>query len=404
MRWLEFPVGRDAAPWRTVATERTVLAAVHTMASAGHVLDAVELLEQDSRIQVVFTHAPDLFSGGVREHLRAAGAVEIPWEQAVHTAFDLVVAADSAGVHRLRGPWLAIAHGVMNNKLAPPALGGPATELVTGLGSPWLTWYGRLLPAVLAVSHREVLPVLAHQCPQALPVAAVVGDLCLDRLSQSRPHQAAYRRALGVDDGRRLVAISSTWGPRSLLGRSPTALFDLIADLPADGFAVAMAIHPAAWHGHGRRQMLAWLASQRRAGLRLVDPASWRGLVAAADVVIGDHGSATIYAAAAGVPVLRAGPLPPDTAPGSPAQALATIAPAVRPDRPLAAQLREAVGGFDPSRYATVAAGVTSQPGQAGRLLREQMYRLLRLPGPAAGCAVAPVGPAVLVGEEGGRR
>jgi hypothetical protein len=399
MRWLEFPVGPDAAPWRTVATERTVLAAVHTMATAGHVLDAVELLEPDHRIQVVFTHAPDLFSGGVREHIRAAGAVEIGWEQAIHTDFDLVLAADSAGVHRLRGPWLALAHGVMNNKLAAPALSGPASDLVTGLGAPWLTWYGRLLPATLAVSHRAVLPVLARQCPQALPVAAVVGDLCLDRLVRSRAHREAYRRALGVADGLFLVAISSTWGPDSLLGRSPAALFDLVARLPADEFEVAMAVHPAAWYGHGRRQVLAWLSRQRQAGLRVVDPASWRGLVCAADAVIGDHGSATIYAAAAGVPVLRAGPPPQDTAPGSPAEILAAVAPQVRPAPTLVPQLREAV---DPARYAAVAGGVTSQPGRAAQLLREQMYRLLRLPEPADGCVANPVGPAVPVGEEGG--
>jgi hypothetical protein len=398
---MEFPAGPGAAQWRTFATERTVLAAVHTMATAGHVFDAVELLEPDHRIQVVFTQAPDLFGGGVADHLRSAGAVEIGWEQATHTDFDLVIAADSGGVHRLHGPWLAIAHGVMNNKLAAPALGGPASDLVTGLGAPWLTWYGRLLPAVLAVSHHDVLPVLSRQCPQATPVAAVVGDLCLDRLARSRPHRAAYRRALDVPDGRALVAISSTWGPESLLGRSPATLFDQIASLPRDDFAVAMAVHPAAWC-HGRRQVLAWLARLRRAGLRVVDPSSWRGLVSAADVVIGDHGSATIYAAAAGVPVLLAGPLPRDTAPRSPARLLAAVAPAVRSDVPLAAQLHEVVEAFDAPRCAAVAGGVTSQPDRAAGLLREQMYRLLRLPQPAGGCTAAPVGPAVPVGDEGG--
>jgi len=403
MRWLEFPTGPAAAQWRTVATQRTVLAAVHTMATAGHVFDALELLESDQRIQVVFTQAPDVFVGGVREYLRVSGAIEISWEQAIHTDFDLVIAADSGGVHRLRGPWLAISHGVMNNKLAPPALGGPTSELVTGLGAPWLTWYGRLLPAVLAISHHAVLPVLSRQCPQAVPVTSVVGDLCLDRLVRSRAFRAAYRRALGVPDGRPLVAISSTWGPESLLGCSSAALFDQIAGLSEDGFEVAMVIHPAAWYGHGSRQMLAWLTGQRRAGLRIVEPVSWRGLVAAADVVIGDHGSATVYAAATGVPVLRAGPLPRNTAPGSPAEILASMAPMMR-SGPLAPQVHEAVGVFDAERYAAVAGRVTSQPGQAAQLLREQMYRLLRLPEPEGNCAAAPVGAAVPVGDEGARR
>ncbi|WP_345511902.1 hypothetical protein [Phytohabitans houttuyneae] len=402
MQWMEFPAGPGAAKWRTFATERTVLAAVHTMATAGHVLDAVELLEPDHRIQVVFTQAPDLFDGGVREYLRSAGAVEIGWEQATHTDFDLMIAADSGGVHRIRAPWLAIAHGVMNNKLVAPALGGQASHLVTGLGAPWLTWYGRLLPAVLAVSHDQVLPVLSSQCPEALSVATVVGDLCLDRLASSRPNREMYRQALAVPDGRRLVAISSTWGPQSLLGRAPAALFEQIAGLPRDDFEVVMAVHPAAWC-HGRRQVLAWLARLRQAGLRVIDPASWRGLVAAADVVIGDHGSATIYAAAAGVPVLLGGPLPQDTAPRSPAELMAAAAPMVRADTPLAAQLCEALDARGAALSSAVASGVTSKPNRAAALLREQMYSLLRLPEPPDPCTAAPVGPAFPVGDEGGR-
>jgi len=391
MRWLRFPLGRDAAGWRTVATERTVLAAVHTMASAGHVLDAIELLEPDHRIQVVFTHAPDLFSGGVHDHLRAAGVVAIDWEQAVQVDFDLIVAADRGGMHELGGPWLALAHGVMNNKLG-------AAGLVAGLGAPWFTHYGRLLPAAVAVSHPAVLALLERQCPQAVPVAALTGDLCLDRLVASRRHSVAYRQALGVEDRRTLVAISSTWGPDSLLGRSADGLLDVIAGLP-DEYAVSMAIHPAAWHGHGSRQVLAWLGRQRRAGLRLVDPASWRGLVAAADIVVGDHGSATIYAAAAGVPVLRAGPLTP-AAPGGAAEVLGTITRAVRPGRPLGPQLRAAITSFDAGAYARVAAAVTARPGAAASLLRTRMYHLLRLPEPEPGCMPAPVGLPMPVGDE----
>ncbi|MGN9912412.1 hypothetical protein ACTMTJ_33240 [Phytohabitans sp. LJ34] len=396
MRWLRFPIGRDAAFWRTVATERTVLAAVHTMASAGHVLDAIELLEPDRRIQVVFTQAPDRFSGGVHDHLRAAGVVAIDWDQAVHTDFDLVVSADRGGLHELGGPWLALAHGVMNNKLTR-ASGG----MVVGLGAPWFTHFGRLLPAAVAVSHPDVVDALRHQCPEAVPVAAVTGDLCLDRLVESRRHRAAYREALGVDDQRTLVAISSTWGPDSLLGRAPDTLFDLVADLP-DRYAVTMVIHPGAWHGHGSRQVLAWLARQRRAGLRLVDPASWRGLVAAADVVIGDHGSATIYAAAAGVPVLRAGPLPP-TAPGAAAEIMGAVTRAVEPGRPLGPQLRAAVASFDAAAYARVAGAVTARPGAAASLLRARMYHLLRLPEPETGCAPAPVGRPMPVGDDRSR-
>jgi hypothetical protein len=395
--WLPVPVGKGAASWRTAATQRQVLAVVHTMASAGHVLDAIELLEPDRRVQVVFAQAPDLFSNGVREYLHGLGAIVIPWHQAAQTDFDLAVAADCAGLYELHAPVLAIAHGVMNNKTAPPALGGPATGFVVGLGAPWLTWYGRLVPAAIAVSHRGVLPVLARQCPQAVPVATVTGDLCLDRLVASAAQRVAYRRALDVDDGRTLVAVSSTWGPDSLLGSSWQTLFDLLSGLPPDKYAVRLTMHPAVWFGHGPRQILGWLCRQRRAGLRLVDPISWRGLVMAADVIIGDHGSASIYAAAAGVPTLYSPAPSAATAAGSAAEFLSHAMPALTERQPLSVQLDAAMQASRRPAHTSIAQLVTSEPGQAAGLLRSLMYRLMALPEPFDQSQAAVVNPPMLV-------
>jgi hypothetical protein len=395
--WLQVPVGRDAASWRTAATQRQVLAVVHTVASAGHVLDAIELLEPDHRIQVVFTQAPDLFSNGVQEYLRGLGAVVVTWHQAAQTDFDLAVAADCAGVHELHAPVLAVPHGVMNNKAAPAALGGPASGLVVGLSAPWLTWYGRLVPAAIAVSHRDVLPVLARQCPQAVPVATVTGDLCLDRLVASASQRDAYRRSLDVDGGQTLVAVSSTWGSTSLLGSSWQTLFDLLGELSPDKYAIRVTMHPAVWFGHGPRQILSWLRRQRRAGMRLVDPISWRGLVAAADVIIGDHGSASIYAGAAGVPALYSPSPSAATAAGSAAELLSRLAPALTTHRPLPAQLDAAIQVNRRSPHMSIAQLITSEPGRAAGLLRTLMYRLMALPEPANECQAAAVNLPTLV-------
>jgi hypothetical protein len=382
--WLRVPVGRDAAGWVTARTQRTVLAVVHTVAGAGHVMDAVELLECDLRIQVIFTQAPDLFSNGVAEFLHDLDAVVITWHQAIQVEVDLVVAADCAGLQELPAPVLLLAHGVMNNKLAPAPLGGPASGLVVGLGTPWLTWYGRLVPAAVALSHADLVPVLDRQCPQALPAATVVGDLCLDRLVASLPDRRRYRQALGIPDGRILVAVSSTWGPHSLFARCRALLDQLVAELPGQHYSVVAGLHPALWFGHGPRQVMGWLGEQRRRGLRLVDPLSWRGLVVAADVLVGDHGSATIYAAAAGVAVLLtpgdAGAVPP----GSAAALLADTVPACLPNAPLAGQLCQAMAVSCAGGRAAIAGRVTSQPGRAARLVRSQMYRLLRLSEPSA--------------------
>jgi hypothetical protein len=366
MNWLKVPIGRDADRWITARTQRTVLAVAHTAASLDHLLDAVELLESDLRVQVVFTQAPDTIGSTVPELLRRLGGVVVPWHQAVHTDFDLALVTDTAEIHRLGAPIVVLP--------------------VVGPGAPWSAWHGRRLPAALTLSHTDLLAVLEQQCPEVLPVATVVGDLCLDRLVASRASRGWYRTALGIDDSRTLVAVSSTWGPESLFATAR----QLCNLAPGERYAVALVLHPAVWYGHGPRQILAWLRDQRRRGLRLVDPLGWRGLVAAADVWIGDHGSATVYAAAAGVPVLRAPAGASAIPPGSAAALLADLAPAVTPGRP------------QPEKAATVAiaARVTSAPGRAARLLRTELYRHLRLPEPATFPVTAPVPAAHPVGEE----
>jgi hypothetical protein len=398
--WLHVPVGPDAKRWVTAMTHRTVLAVVHTVAGAGHLLDAVELLECDSRLQVVFTQAPDVHNNGVSTVLAQLGAVVIPWHQATRLQFDLALVTDAASVHEIRAPIMFLPHGVMNNKRTPADLtGSDRNHLVVGLAAPWLTWYGRLVPAVVALSHIDLLGVLAQQCPQALPAARLVGDLCLDRLATSRTERRRYRRTLGVADGQTLVAVCSTWGRQSLFARHPNLAGELTSALPKQQYAVVLVLHPAVWFGHGPRQVLAWLREQRQRGLMVVDPLSWRGLVAAADVVIGDHGSATLYAAGVGVPVLRAPWAMDSVKVGSTVGALAAMAPVLNHDEPWEAQLDAAAATFTDQTKRAVAARITSQPGRAARLLQRQMYLLLGMAKPHTQPEAAPVGAARPVGE-----
>jgi hypothetical protein len=399
--WLRVPVGPDAGRWVTAPTRRTVLAVVHTVAGAGHLLDAVRLLESDPRVQVVFTQAPDVLSGGVSTLLHELGAVVVPWHQAVRSQFDLALATDAAGLPELRAPVLFLPHGVMNNKRTPADPSGPGSDLVVGLAAPWLTWYGRLVPATVALSHVDLLEVLARQCPQALPVGRVVGDLCLDSLVASRAVRCRYREALGVADGQVVVAVSSTWGPQSLFARFPALPGDLLSALPRARYVVVLGLHPAVWFGHGPRQVLAWLREPRRGGLVVVDPVSWRGVVAAADVVVGDHGSATVYAAAAGVPVLRAPWAADSVAVGSAVATLAERAPVLANASSLRSQVDETMAAFTDRSRRAVAARVTSRPGRAARLLRTQMYALLDLAEPRSTAETARAGLARPVSEGG---
>src|SRR5260370_276393 len=110
---------------------------------------------------------------------------------------------------------------------------------------------------------------------------------------------------LGCRGGKR-AGVASTWGRGSLLARHRDLLPRLAGDLPGERYRVAAIVHPNVWHWHGPRQVTVWYADCVRRGLILVRPEDgWRGVLAASDVVIGDHGAVTCYATA-GVPVLLA--------------------------------------------------------------------------------------------------
>jgi hypothetical protein len=66
-------------------------------------------------------------------------------------------------------------------------------------------------------------------------------------------------------------------------------------------------LHPHVWHGHSPHQIRSWLADCVRAGLILIPPLEgWRAALIAADIVVGDHGAVTCYAAALDKPVALA--------------------------------------------------------------------------------------------------
>ncbi|POM22966.1 hypothetical protein BTM25_51720 [Actinomadura rubteroloni] len=254
-----------------------------------------------------------------------------------------------------------------------------------GLSAEWLLADGRLVPSSIVLSHPEQRDRLARACPEAVDAAVVAGDPCFDRILASLAHRRRYRAALGVPDGRRLVLVSSTWGPRSLLGRAPGLVARLLAELPADEYTVAAALHPNIWHGHGPWQVRAWLADALRAGLLLLPPRDgWRAALVAADAVVGDHGSVTFYGAALDRPVLLGAFPHDDLDPDSPVAAFGRAAPALDTGRPLRPQLDRVLAGHAPGRYAEVTASTTAVPGRSAALLRAEMYRLMGLDEPAS--------------------
>jgi hypothetical protein len=367
---------------------------VHSVTAGTRLTDVTPLLESDLRIQVVFTAASSSFPSGVGEFLRSFGAVVVPWRQAIRERFDLAVAASYGQLEQLHAPVLTLSHGVGYGKYPDRWAGyGPlATRVAWGLERQQLVYHGRVVPAAIALAHHNGVPQLRNSCPEAVAAAFVAGDPCYDRLTASLSSRDAYRRALGVEDGQQLVVVSSTWGSGSLLGRYRNLPARLVTELPRDKYRVVAILHPNIWNRYGHWQVRAWYADALRKGLGLIPPEEgWRAALVAADSVIGDHGSVTYYAASIGVPVLLATFPDGDVDPDSPVTGLGRVAPRMCPDRPVLPQLAGAVAGYTPDRYAALASQVTSVPGSSGRLIRQMMYRLMRLPEPAIATQMRPV-------------
>src|SRR5699024_437078 len=102
---------------------------------------------------------------------------------------------------------------------------------------------------------------------------------------------------MGAADDQRLVLLSSTWAPDSLFWRHQELLDRSVSEL-SSGYAVVAVLHPGVWLRYSPRQIRGWYEQARRRGLRILEPTSpWLAACLGADVVIGDQGSVTYYAA-----------------------------------------------------------------------------------------------------------
>jgi hypothetical protein len=393
--WVRGPFGLDAAKGATVPGQRKVLAVAHHMTSGTRLADVLPLLESDRRIQVAYTAAPaSPYTGGLDEYLRGLGGLVLPWHQATQSQFDLAIAASDSMLENLHAPVMTLQHGSGPSKLflRVPGSGPPAVRPVAGLMRERLVVGGRVVPAAIVMAHERHRRVLERECPEALPVAIVGGDPCLDRLAASVRLRDAYRRALGVDPAQRLVFVTSTCREGALFGQHPDLVFRVASELPRNEYCVAAALHPNIWAWYGRRQVLSWHTDCLRLGVRLLPPEEgYRAALIAADRIIGDHGSATYYGAAMGVPVLLAAFPEDDVVPGSHVARLGAIAPRLDWEKPLRPQIDDVVHAYCADTYAALREDLSSKPGESAQILRRAMYRLMRLQEPEYVPRVEPV-------------
>ncbi|WP_033337518.1 serine/threonine-protein kinase [Catenuloplanes japonicus] len=385
-----------SSAWATLRPSHTLLVVVRTGVTLTRLLDVLTLTADDRRIQTVFTHDPDnppIFSAGTPGFLHRLAAPLITWQEAVSRRFDLAVAAsENDRLHELDAPILLVPHGLGFHKYYP------GTTTISGMDPDRLTHQGRVVPAAIALTHPGELPVLAAACPPAAARAVVVGDPCLDRMLAGRHRVPLYRGGLGARE-RTLVVFASTWGPDSLLGLAPGLPERLAAALPADEFAVAAVLHPGIWSAHGPWQVRAWLSRATAAGLRVISPEDgWQATLTAADLVVSDAGSLSLYAALLGRPLLLAGGGP-TVVPGSAMESLLARAPRLTPGGDLLAQVRGALAppdagvAWSSGRAPTsgyVPAGVVDSPGACASRLRPLIYRLLGLPEPSSPAVLPP--------------
>ncbi|GAA2100943.1 hypothetical protein GCM10009801_73800 [Streptomyces albiaxialis] len=383
--FLRVPVGSEAHRWSTFPGERTLVVATRTLTSTIRALESLPaVLREDPRITVVFTHDPtSAFGDGALGLLHDAGCRVMPWEQLSAVAPDLILSA-SENIEVPGGdcPVLVLPHGIGFQKYVPDSR-SPHSRL-SGVAHASLLESGR---AWTAVSHPDQERQLLAAHPKTAGRTLLVGDPCLDELLVSAHLRGRYRHALGVREEQRLVLLSSTWGPTSLIGRHPELPARLLAGLPWDEYRVALVLHPNVWSAHGSWHLRTLLARALDAGLLLVPPVhDWRPALVAADAVVGDHGSVTLYGAALGRPVALAA-YGQDAVPGTAGARLARLAPRFDPERGPLRQVQHVLRAHaeDPGRYAPVATDAFDAPGTALARLRDAVYELLRLdPPPAA--------------------
>jgi hypothetical protein len=374
--------------WSTYPNSRTVLAVAHNTTAATRLFDTLGVLAGDPRIRIVFSRTgSSAFDTDTSDFLARRGVLEIPWDTAVATRFDMAISASYGGeLHRIQAPLVVVPHGMGYNKYLNKEQRTKNKEQrssVFGLSSEWLVHDGRVVPSTIVLSHAEQRERLRRDCPAAVSRTLIAGDICFDRLQASTALRASYRRAFGLAPHHRLVVVSSTWGPDSLLAADADLPRALTCALPADEYRVTLALHPNIHAHHSRWQVSEYLSGAARAGAHVPDDVDqWRAAIVAADLVVGDHGSVPFYAAALGVPLLLATAPAHTVDPASPIAKLLAVAPRLDPDADPAEQLRAAIRGHDPARYAAITALTTGEPGCGARILRTAMYETMGLPEP----------------------
>ncbi|HEV2790037.1 MAG TPA: hypothetical protein VGV69_01895, partial [Solirubrobacterales bacterium] len=364
--------------------KKTVLALARTFNTTVRLLDVLPELLHDHRIQVLFALSDERspFDDGTVELVREMGGRMVPWEQALATEFDLIIGASfTGGFRQLRGPQMIISHGtgIAKTTAIPP---GGEVETSDAWTPTRRNGDGDAVRTVNVIAHSFELEIFAADQPEGVSFL-VAGDPCFDRLEASLPTVERYRRAMGVPDGTRLVVVTSTWGPTSLLFQDPGLPARLVAELPTDEFQVALVLHPNIWFAHGAWQVRTWLHRALASGLTLVSPQdAWRGALVAADLVVGDHGAVTFYGAGLGKAILLGSDGGKEVVTDTPSDRFMRAAPKLVKSEPLLSQVEAALADHRGNRYEAIVDGMFEYRGEALERMHSEIYKIIGLEPP----------------------
>ncbi|MGP4019833.1 hypothetical protein [Saccharopolyspora sp. 5N708] len=383
--------GDHHARFDTVRTSRRVLVIVDNVTALTRLLDVVDLFEGDFRVELDFAwNSADPTPNGLAELFTTKGIFPLSRGEVTRRHFDLAITAGHSGLIDIKAPILSLPHGIRYTKIIQDSY-QDGRRGVLGLSRDLVLHEGRPIPSAIVLSHDEQLARLHALAPEAADVAVVTGDPCYDRLRTSMPWRLRFRQALGADDDQTVLAISSTWRPKSLLGEVSDLYELLLAELPIDAFRLVAILHPNIWYQHGPHQVHRWLAPHQRSGLIVVPPEhGWRASLIAADQLIGDHGSVTAYGAALGLPTSLATFPESEVAPNSAVALLGSLAPRLDLTQPLLPQLQKAAAEHTQEKSAALHEIITSRPDEAAKRLRTLCYSLLALDEPRTEPMVPP--------------
>lgn len=379
IRW-RHRVGRNRER-ETLRIDRYLLVVVRTHTSMDRVLELLEVVGEGVSLAIKFTvEIGSQFARELVGKLRALGAEEIQWKEACELHWDAIFAAHADGqLAELQKEFdsdiFVIAHGAGYNRARLASTGGRPGA--AGLSSHELAPDGTTFVSLLGLSAPEQRTRL---CDEARGRDIVIGDLVLDKLVAYLRHRPRFRRELGVGR-RKLIVVSSTWGPRSTYATQLKVVTRLVADLSADEYVVALVLHNNIWYGHSKFEVRLHLRNEIQSGLLIIEPGTWQSALVSADLVVGDHGSVTSgYAVGLGLPVLIAADGRAELDPASPYTALHLALPRLDVAKPLREQVDRAIAENCPERWKHHTDRVFALRGEGLKAAANALRSLLDLP------------------------